>query len=109
MPFFAPDEPDTGGFYNNYLADGVSGTWQQHQGATAVALADQFAGQKPRYACGDARERDRAESCAERREAILGEAGQAAGRSRSARAWYSPACWSRPKVPNIRARFWAAM
>ncbi len=36
VPYFAPDEPDTGGtFYNNYLTDGVSGSWQQRQGATA--------------------------------------------------------------------------
>jgi Flp pilus assembly protein TadG len=35
VPYFAPDEPDTNGFYNSYLADGNSGTWQQRQGATA--------------------------------------------------------------------------
>jgi Flp pilus assembly protein TadG len=42
VPYFAPDEPDTpssGGsvFYNNYLADGLSGspTWQQRQGNNA--------------------------------------------------------------------------
>jgi Flp pilus assembly protein TadG len=41
-PYFAPDEPDTptsggGVFYNNYLADGLSGTptWQQRQGNVA--------------------------------------------------------------------------
>ncbi|MDR3512847.1 MAG: pilus assembly protein [Caulobacteraceae bacterium] len=34
-PYFAPDEPDTGGFYNNYLTDGTSGGWQQRQGAVA--------------------------------------------------------------------------
>jgi len=39
-PYFAPDEPDTGGtFYNNYLADGVSGTWQQRQGNAAKYTA----------------------------------------------------------------------
>ena len=31
-PFFAPDEPDTGGAYNNYLTDGNAGTWTQRQG-----------------------------------------------------------------------------
>jgi hypothetical protein len=43
VPYFAPDEPDTplsgqaGAFYNNYLADGLSGspTWQQRQGNVA--------------------------------------------------------------------------
>ena len=43
VPYFAPDEPDTprmgatNGFYNNYLADGLSGTptWQQRQGNVA--------------------------------------------------------------------------
>lgn len=42
VPYFAPDEPDTptsgsGVFYNNYLADGLSGspTWQQRQGNVA--------------------------------------------------------------------------
>jgi Flp pilus assembly protein TadG len=35
VPYFAPDEPDTTGYYNNYLADGNSGTWQQRQGNAA--------------------------------------------------------------------------
>lgn len=35
VPYFAPDEPDTGGFYNNYISDGTSGGWQQRQGAVA--------------------------------------------------------------------------
>ena len=42
IPYFAPDEPDTptsgaGLFFNNYLADGLSGTpsWQQRQGNVA--------------------------------------------------------------------------
>jgi hypothetical protein len=36
IPFFAPDEPDTGGYYNNYIGDGMSsGTWQQRQGNVA--------------------------------------------------------------------------
>lgn len=42
VPYFAPDEPDTPSsgstaFYNNYLADGLSGspTWQQRQGNVA--------------------------------------------------------------------------
>jgi Flp pilus assembly protein TadG len=42
IPYFAPDEPDTptsgnGLFYNNYLADGLTGspTWQQRQGVVA--------------------------------------------------------------------------
>jgi Flp pilus assembly protein TadG len=35
-PFFAPDEPDSGGtYYNNYLSDANSGTWQQRQGNAA--------------------------------------------------------------------------
>jgi Flp pilus assembly protein TadG len=39
-PFFAPDEPDTGGTaYNNYLADGNSGTWTQRQGNAAKYTA----------------------------------------------------------------------
>jgi Flp pilus assembly protein TadG len=39
-PFFAPDEPDTGGtFYNNYLSDGNSGSWQQRQGNAAKYTA----------------------------------------------------------------------
>jgi Flp pilus assembly protein TadG len=35
IPYFAPDEPDTNGFYNSYLSDGNSGTWQQRQGNAA--------------------------------------------------------------------------
>jgi Flp pilus assembly protein TadG len=35
VPFFAPDEPDTKGYYNNYLSDGVSGAWQARQGNVA--------------------------------------------------------------------------
>ncbi len=30
-PFFAPDEPDLTGYYNNYLADGTTGAWNVRQ------------------------------------------------------------------------------
>jgi Flp pilus assembly protein TadG len=48
VPFFAPDEPDTGGtFYNNYLADGNSGTWQQRQGNAAKYTVAPKTGSNP--------------------------------------------------------------
>ena len=35
-PFFAPDEPDTYGYYNSYLSDGTSSSsWQTRQGNVA--------------------------------------------------------------------------
>ncbi len=39
VPFFAPDEPDTNGYYNNYLSDGVSGAWNVRQGNVAKYTA----------------------------------------------------------------------
>lgn len=37
-PYFAPDEPDSGGYYNNYLPDGPQprgATWKQRQGGVS--------------------------------------------------------------------------